>query len=92
MFQEIITNQKVIYRRLLKMPTVSQFEQAFQAIDQETTRIGDYIETVLAQLNRTDLSDAEEAEQLAKLHAAAERLKGVGASVENPVPSDPLPS
>jgi len=73
------------------MPTVAQFETAFAEVDAETTRIGDYIASVVAQLNRTDLTDAQETEALAKLQAAADRLKGVGKSVETPIPVEPLP-
>jgi len=73
------------------MPTVAQFEAAFAEMDAETTRIGSYIESILSQLNRTDLTDAEETAALAKLQAAADRLKAVGKTVEQPVPEEPLP-
>ena len=73
------------------MATLAQFQTALTAVDAETTRIGVYIESILAQLNRTDLTDAEETAVLASLQAAADRLKGVGASVETPVPPGELP-
>jgi len=74
------------------MATLEQFKAALSAVDAETTRIGDYIATLLAQLNRTDLTEAQEAEVLAGLQAAADRLKTVGTSVEQPVPTTPLPA
>src|SRR6185503_7601206 len=65
------------FRRTV-MQTLADFQAAFAEVDAETTRIGNYIEQILAQLNRTDLTDAEEATVLASLQAAATRLKGVG--------------
>ena len=73
------------------MAKLEDFQGALDAVDQETTRIGSFIEQILAQLNRTDLTDAQEAEVLAKLQLAADRLKTVGGSVTQPVPTEPLP-
>lgn len=73
------------------MAKLEDFQRALQAVDAETTRIGDYIQQLLSQLNRTDLTDEQEATVLASLNAAADRLKGIGVSVETPVPPDTLP-
>ncbi len=73
------------------MAQLQEFKDALAAVDAETTRIGDYIGQLLEQLNRTDLTDAQEAEVLAGLKAAADRIKAVGTSVEEPVPTEPLP-
>lgn len=64
---------------------------ALAAVDTETTRIATYLEGVLAQLNRTDLTEAQEAAVLAGIQAAADRLKGIGTSATNPVPEGELP-
>jgi hypothetical protein len=73
------------------MATLAQFQTALSEVDAETTRIGDYIAQLVAQLNRTDLTDAQEAEVLAALAAAGDRLKGIGQTVETPVPEGELP-
>jgi len=91
MFSDIIDNQKTIYKRLKNMPTMEQFAAAFTEMEAETTRIGVYIEGILAQLNRTDLTEVQEQIQLDALQAAANRLKGVGKTVEEPIPTEPLP-
>jgi septation ring formation regulator EzrA len=72
------------------MASVQQFQDALAAVDAETTRIGELIAQLVSQLNRTDLTEAQEAEILASLTAASNRLKTVGADVTNPVP-DPTP-
>lgn len=71
------------------MATLEQMRAALSAIDVETTRIGVYIESILAQLNRTDLTAEEEEALLVDLQAAADRLKGVGKTPEVPIPVEP---
>lgn len=73
------------------MAKLEDFEAALKAVDDETTRIGNLIQELTEQLNRTDLTAEQEAEILAKLSAAGERLKGVGTSVEEPVPPPDIP-
>ncbi len=73
------------------MAQLQEFKDALAAVDAETTRIGDYILQLLEQQQRTDLTADQEAEVLASLTAAANRLKAVGTSVEEPVPTEPLP-
>jgi hypothetical protein len=76
--------------RSVLMASVAEFQAALDKIDAETTRIGTVIQDLLAQLTRTDLDAAAEADILSKINQAAERLKSVGTSVENPVPpTDP---
>ena len=88
----VIANQVAIFRRLDQiMGKLEDFQGALSQVDAETTRIGEYIESVLVQLNRTDLTDAQEATVLASLQAAADRLKQVGVSVTQPVPTEELP-
>jgi hypothetical protein len=73
------------------MAKIEQFQAALAAVDAETTRIADYLNSISAQLKRDDLTEAQEADVLAGLEAAAARLKGVGADVEAPIPSGDLP-
>lgn len=73
------------------MAKLEDFQAALTAVDAETTRIGDYIQQLLGQLTRTDLTDAQETTILAGLQAAADRLKNVGTSVTAPVPAGELP-
>jgi len=68
------------------MPTIAEFETAFAAVDAETTRIANYILELLAMQKVEGLTEEEEMAIFDKLAAAADRLKGVGASVEEPVP------
>ncbi len=73
------------------MANLQDFKDALAKVDAETTRIGDYIKQLVDQLKAGGMTDAQEAEALAGLTAAADRLKAVGTSVEEPVPTEPLP-
>lgn len=73
------------------MATLADFQNALAQIDAETTRIGVYIESIVTQLNRTDLTEEQETALHASLQAAADKLKGVGASVTTPIPPIDLP-
>ena len=68
------------------MAKLEDFQAALAAVDAETTRIGVLITELLAQLANGGLTSAQEAEVLTQIQAAADKLKGVGTSVENPVP------
>lgn len=86
----LVGSQCWIHFKLEKiMTTMEAWQAAFREIDAETTRIGVYIETVVAGLNRTDLTDAQEAVLLTDLQAAATKLKGVGKTPEQPIPPGP---
>lgn len=74
------------------MATMEDFQAALSAVDTETTRIGDYIATLTKQLAAGGMTAEQEASVLTGLQAAAERLKGVGSSVQQPVPPGALPS
>lgn len=93
---EILERVEAVHNKLVElgaeiMASMEQFQAALQQVDQETTRIGNYIQQLLEQLNRTDLTDAQEEQLLAAIGAAADRLRSVGTTVENPVPPGELP-
>lgn len=90
------TSLETVLERLTQMEgrimaKLEDFQAALAAVDAETTRIADYIQQLLAKLQTTGLSETEEAQVLADLNAATDRLRSVGTSVENPVPTTPLP-
>lgn len=65
-----------------------QFEAALQMIDAETTRLGDLVQSLVAQLgNRTDLTADQESTILTSLNAIGDKLKQIGNNVSNPVPN-----
>jgi hypothetical protein len=61
------------------MSRLDDFQAALSSIDAETTRIGNKINDLVSQLQRTDLTDAQEADVLNQLTAATDRLKAIGA-------------
>jgi len=73
------------------MAKMEQFQEGFDKMAAETTRIGEYIKTITDQLNRTDLTETQEESLLAALNAAADRLKEIGVTVETPIPEGELP-
>ncbi len=69
------------------MATKTEFDALVAAIDAETTRIGNKIQDLLAQIAAGGLTPAEEQAALDAIGAAAERLKLVGADPAAPVPA-----
>ena len=67
-------------------PTKADFDALVAAIDAETTRIGQKILDLLAKIAAGGMSPEEEQAALDSIAAAAERLKLVGADVDNPIP------
>lgn len=93
---QILTELKRINTKLDQMEakimaSLADFQTALKAVDDETTRIANYIQDLLAKLSAGGMTPDEEATALAGINAAAERLKGVGVSVEQPVPPGTLP-
>ncbi len=72
------------------MANLQTFKDLLAAVDEETTRIADKIEALVAQLESGSLSEAEEAEVLAGLQSQVDRLKTIGHDPADPVP--PVPS
>lgn len=68
--------------------TLKKFEEAFEVLNQETTRIGTKMQELLDRLAAGGLSEEEEAGILAQLSAAGERLKAIGADPATPIPPD----
>lgn len=66
--------------------TLADFQTALTRIDTATTEIAADIQRLLDKIAAGGLSDTEEAQVLAQIGTLAERLEGIGASVENPVP------
>jgi hypothetical protein len=66
--------------------TKELFQETLASIDQETTRVGVKIDELVAKLQTGGLSAEEEAEVLAGLTAAADKLKAIGKDevVEDP--------
>lgn len=71
------------------MAELTDFKAALAKVDAETTRIGELIKKLVDQLANGGLTAEQEAEALAGLKAAGEKLAGIGADAENPVP-DPV--
>ncbi len=73
------------------MANLQTFKDLLAAVDEETTRIADKIEALVAQLESGSLSEAEEAEVLVGLQAQVDRLKTIGHDPADPVPPVPTP-
>lgn len=74
----------------LLMATVEQFQAALTKIDAATTKIAAEIAELTKQLARKDMTEAQEADVLAALNAAADKLAAIGGDVENPTPEIPV--
>ena len=68
------------------MATLQNFQDLLAAMDTETTRIGNKIQSLVDQLAAGGMTPAEEAQALASLGAFADRLKTIGADPANPIP------
>lgn len=71
------------------LATLQNFKDLLAAVDAETTRIGDKIQELVDKLEAGGMADAEEAEALAGLSAAADRLKSIGSDPSDPIPTEP---
>lgn len=89
----LMTVESVLDRIQQKMETtmaqLQNFKDLLAAVDAETTRISDKITDLVAQLAAGGMTDAQEAEVLAGLTAAADRLKTIGADPADPIPVEP---
>ena len=69
----------------------TEFLAAVAEIDAETTRLADYIQTLVDRLASGGMSSEDEAAVFAALQSATTRLKGVAANPDAPVPPGDLP-
>lgn len=76
------------------MLTAAQFADAFAVVDTETTRIGELVISLVAQIKGGGLTEAEEQVAFDRLVAAGENLKKIAADPGNPVPEpvEPAPT
>lgn len=75
-------------------PTAQDFAAVFGQIDTETTRIADYVTSLIDQLDRSRpdaLSDSQAAEVLRLAKAELDKLRPIGATLPTPVPN-PTPA
>ena len=71
------------------MATLADFQDVLTQIDTATTAIGVKIEKLTNQLATAGLTDAQEADILAQLHAEAQKLVSIAADPADPVPEPP---
>lgn len=72
------------------MPTPEEFAAAFKVVDDETTRIGQLVIDLVAQLAAGGLTKEQEEAIFTQITGHGERLKTIAVNPANPVP-DPLP-
>jgi hypothetical protein len=68
------------------MASLQEFEQALSRIDAATTDIADDLRKLTEDLQNAGLPASVEADVLARLNAAADRLEAIGGNVANPDP------
>lgn len=81
---------KIIHKKLDTMAlTLAQFKAALAEVSTALENIGEDITRLTAELQREDLTDAEEQEVFDELNALAERAKALAA--RTPEPGEPTP-
>lgn len=87
--EQVQKDIKQIIKTLSQMPTINEFKAALAEVTSALDNIGEDITRLTAELQRTDLTDAEEQEVFNELNAVAERAKAIAArtpETETPTP------
>lgn len=82
----------IVWQRLnvLEARIMDQFTEVLDRIDTATTEVAIEIRDLRDQLTAGGLTPAQEADVLARLGAAADRLEGIATDPDDPVPKPPV--
>ena len=80
------TIDRITHKMEALMATAQNFKDLVQQLNDETNTISARIDALIAKLNDTGISSADEDAALAELQAVSDRLKTLGADQTNPIP------
>lgn len=81
-----VSLKKILKLMEVVMAKAQDFKDLVDALNAETDMIAARIDAILAKLQDTGLSSAEEAQALSDLQAVSDRLKTLGTDQTNPIP------